>query len=452
MSEGALRVPVKAETRSFVSFDGGVEERAAYLVPDRYRAIEADLSRSLRIARGGGYSYAAASFGGGSLVLEMRRFNRILRFEPESRLIEVEAGVTLGDLLALTAPRGLWLPVQPGYPAITIGGCIAANVHGKNPHREGTFRGSVVDLTLFHPRLGTQRIDRENQQEAFELTCGGYGLTGVILAATLRLEPLPGWVASVERVPIGSLPEGLEQIRSRTEGSAFAYTWHDGTPSAGTFGRGLVYRGTIRSGPPPKKGPVPRYRRLNASTRGRLPVPLWGRPTTRLLGAGFRALEIARPRRSEQPLFDAMFPFARRGEYFLLYGRRGLAEYQALVPYGAIDEFLGELQHEVLRARPPAVMVSMKLFRGEQHLLRFEGDGVCVTVNLVRSREGVEFVGILDRLTLAAGGIPHIIKDSRLPAAVVAGSYPEYASFRERLHAHDPGRLFRSDLSTRLGL
>ena len=440
------------EVTTLRSFDGGVTERTAFLRPDRYRMIEADLGSQPRIARGGGYSYAAASFGGGSLVLEMSRFNRILRFEPATRLVEVEAGTTLEELLALTAPRALWLPVQPGYPAITIGGCVAANVHGKNPHREGTFRRSVVDLTLFHPRLGTLRIDRENQPELFDLTCGGYGLTGIILAATLRLEPLPGWVASVERIPVASLTEGLDQIRERTETSAFAYTWHDGTPSAGTFGRGFVYGGTIPPGPPPKKGVVPRYRRLNASTRGRLVVPLWGRLTTRLLGTGFRALEMMRPTRSEQPLFDAMFPFAHRGEYFLLYGRRGLAEYQALVPQASIDEFLRELEREVLRARPPVVLASMKLFRGEQRLLRFEGDGVCVTVNLVRSREGVGFLTVLDRLTLAAGGIPHIVKDSRLPAAVVAQSYPEYESFREQLRAHDPERLFRSDLSVRLGL
>ena len=440
------------EVTTLRSFDGGVTERTTFLRPDRYRMIEADLGSRPRIARGGGYSYAAASFGGGSLVLEMRRFNRILRFEPATRLVEIEAGTTLEELLALTAPRALWLPVQPGYPAITIGGCIAANVHGKNPHREGTFRRSVVDLTLFHPRLGTLRIDRENQPELFDLTCGGYGLTGVILAATLRLEPLPGWVASVERIPVASLIEGLDQIRERTETSAFAYTWHDGTPSAGIFGRGFVYGGTIPPGPPPQEGVVPRYRRLNASTRARLVVPLWGRLTTRLLGTGFRALEMMRPTRSEQPLFDAMFPFAHRGEYFLLYGRRGLAEYQALVSQGSIDEFLRELEREVLRVRPPVVLASMKLFRGEQRFLRFEGDGVCVTVNLVRSREGVGFLTVLDRLTLAVGGIPHIIKDSRLPAAVVAQSYPEYESFREHLRGHDPERLFRSDLSVRLGL
>jgi decaprenylphospho-beta-D-ribofuranose 2-oxidase len=437
----------------FRSFDGGYSESAAFHRPDRYRMVEAvACAEGPVIARGAGYSYAAASFGGGSLVLDMTRFDRVLRFEPGQKLVEVEAGMRLEQLLALTAPRGLILPVQPGYPAITIGGCVAANVHGKNPEREGAFRHSVVDVTLLHPRLGTLRIDRQSEPDLFELTCGGYGLTGVILAATLRLETLPGWTAAVERVPIQTLCEGLARIRERTAGAAFAYTWHEGTPAAGVFGRGFVYIGQLPAGPLPRDAVVPRYRRLTATSRTRLRAPLWSQATIRLLGAAFRASEGLRPASSERPLFDAMFPFARRGEYFLLYGRRGLAEYQALVPHAAASDFLLALEREARRARPPVVMASLKLFRGERGLLRFEGDGVCVTLDLVRSAAGLRFMGVLDGLTLEHGALPHIVKDSRLEGAVVSRSYPGYAEFRERRRALDPAGSFRSELSERLGL
>jgi decaprenylphospho-beta-D-ribofuranose 2-oxidase len=414
--------------------------------------VEAAVAGRHVIARGGGYSYAAASFGGGSLVLDMTRFDRVLRFEPAQGLVEVEAGMRLEQLLALTAPRGLILPVQPGYPAITVGGCVAANVHGKNPQREGTFRRSIVDLTLLHPRLGTLRIDRQTEPELFELSCGGYGLTGIILAATLRLEPLVGWTASVERVPIETLAEGLARVRERTGSASFAYTWHEGAPTPGVFGRGFVYVGQLPEGPLPRGEVVPRYRRLSSASRPRFAVPLWGKLTNRLFGASFRAVEGMRPGRSEMPLFDALFPFARRGEYFLLYGRRGLAEYQSLVPHEAASDFLRDLEREALRARAPVVMASLKLFRGGQRLLRFEGDGVCVTLDLVRSAEGLRFLEVLDRLTLEFSGLPHIVKDSRLPAGVVARSYPGYAEFRERRRALDPGGTFRSELSTRLEL
>jgi decaprenylphospho-beta-D-ribofuranose 2-oxidase len=442
------------ETARFHSFDGGYSETAAFHRPDRYRMVEAAVSAGGPvIARGGGYSYAAASFGAGSRVVDMTRFDRVLRFEPASKRVEVEAGMRLEQLLTFTAPRGLILPVQPGYPAITVGGCVAANVHGKNPQRERTFRSAVEDVTLFHPRLGTFRCSRESEPELFELTCGGYGLTGVILAVTLQLEALPGWTAEVERIPIGSLAEGLAQIRERTDSAAFAYTWHEGTPRRGVFGRGLAYVGSVPQGGLPRADAVvPRYSRITAGTRGRFVVGLWGRATSRLLGSGFRAAEGLRPAKSSVPLFDAMFPFARRGAYFLLFGRQGLAEYQSLVPHDAAADFLLALEREALRVRPPLVMASTKLFRGEQKLLRFEGDGVCVTVDLVRSADGLRFLEVLDRLTLEHGALPHIAKDSRLPAAVVAGSYPEYDAFREKRRALDPDGGFRSELATRLAL
>jgi decaprenylphospho-beta-D-ribofuranose 2-oxidase len=441
------------ETASFLSFDGGYGETGVFHRPDRYRAVEAAITKGPVIARGGGYSYAAASFGAGSVVVDMTRLDRVLRFEPEQKLVEVEAGMRLEQVLALTAPHGLILPVQPGYSAITVGGCVAANVHGKNPQAERTFRRSVEDLTLLHPRLGTLRCSRERESELFELTCGGYGLTGIILAATLRLEPLPGWTAVVERVPIASIAEGLACVRERTEGASFAYTWHEGTAASGAFGRGVAYVGRIPEGPAPPRGRVvPRYRRLTARSRTRLRAPLWNPATLRLLSTSFRLAETLRPATSEGPLFDALFPFARRGEYFLLYGRRGLAEYQAIVPHAVAPEFLRALEREILRSRPPIAMASLKLFRGEPKLVRFEACGVCVTVDMVRSAEGLRFLETLDRLTLEHGALPNLVKDSRLPAAVVARSYPGYAEFRERRRAFGPAGAFRSELASRLEL
>jgi decaprenylphospho-beta-D-ribofuranose 2-oxidase len=449
----AAPLPATATERAtFRSFDGGVVETAAWCRPDRYRAVEAAARHGRLIARGGGYSYAAASFGGGSVVVDMTRLDRVLRFDPAARLIEVEAGMRLEQLLRFSAPLGLVLPVQPGYPAITVGGCLAANVHGKNPHREGTFRRSVVDLTLLHPGLGVVRCDRETEPHLFELTCGGYGLTGIVLAATLRLEALPGFRAVIERVPIETLADALAVVHERTESAAFAYTWHEGTPRRGVFGRGFVYVGQVPEGPLPRGDVVPRYRRLTAASRVGLGVPVWGRPANRLLGSGFRAAESLRRSRVELPLFDAMFPFAKRGAYFLLYGRRGLAEYQALVPNAAAADYLRALEREALRLGPPLVMASLKLFRGEPGLLRFEGDGVCVTLDLVRSADGLRFLETLDRLTLEHGALPHIVKDSRLPAEVVARCYPGRDAFVERRRALDPDGRFRSELQARLAL
>lgn len=441
----------KFNSTTFVSYDGGVTERATYQRPDRYRMVESGRSYNCRIARGGGYSYAAASFGGDSLVIDMSRFNRILGIDTQRHLIEVEGGITLGELFSFSVRKGLLLPIQPGYPAITIGGCIAANVHGKNPYREGTFKRSVKEITLFHPRHGRLRVDYKTNRDVFDLTCGGYGLTGIILTVKLQLEPIPGSVASVERIRISNLKEGLKVIRSLSGCSAFAYTWHDATPSGNLFGRGFAYRGNIV--PTPGQAATGRcYRVLTAANRGRLPFSLFGRLTTPLITNGYRLLEAMKPALVKLPIFDALFPFARRSEYFLLYGRRGLAEHQAVIPNCSINDYLKELQKRLLRVRAPAVMLSMKLFKGTQRFLNFEDNGVCVTIDLQRSVDGLRFLTFLDELTATAGGIPNIIKDSRLTAHVVNSCYREYEKFQLKLHEFDPDRVFQSELSRRLSL
>jgi decaprenylphospho-beta-D-ribofuranose 2-oxidase len=444
----AHRVPA-----TFVSFDGAVSASGVCQRPDRYRFIDApDPDLAPRIARGGGYSYAAASFGAGSVVQDMRRFNRILRFDPAARIIEVEAGVTLGDVFAVASREGLGLPVQPGYPAITVGGCIAANVHGKNPVREGTFVDSVLDLTLFHPDRGVLRLSPDTMPGLFDLTCGGYGLTGVIVSATLRLEVLPGHVVSIRRFTVGSPGEALPLVRELAGKSLFAYSWHDGAPASGTFGRGFVYQGCLVPETPARPAVLPAYRVLTPAARARLPFSVWGGMATRAFTSTYWHAERRRPETTETSLFDAMFPFARRAAYFRLFGRPGLAECQILIAHDGAEAFLTELRRLILSIRPPSVMLSVKAFDGTPRLLRFDGRGVAITLDLGRSAATLDLLRRVDELTIAAGGRPHVIKDSRLPRDVVAACYAQYEAFRSGRHQFDPHRCYRSELSERLGL
>ena len=432
------------------TFDRGFSADVDARRPDRYRALDAPVGPGGRIARGGGYSYSAASFGAGAAVIDMTCFNRVLRFEPAAREIEVEAGMTLGDLLTLTAPAQLWLPVQPGYPDITIGGCIAANVHGKNPARAGTFRHSVVNFTLVHPNHGTITVDSGSNPLLFELTCGGFGLTGVIVAATLRLEPLLGSRLSMRRTMLGSLADGLASIRAQAPEHAFAYTWHDAAPSR-RFGRGVAYQGTFISGTARIADVDRPYRRINPNGR-RMPVAGWNRWTNGLFNWGHRTLERTKPEVGELALFDSLFPFARRPGIFLMFGDPGFIEYQAIVPDSQVERYLASIEELFREQSLPSVLVSMKQFRGTRRWLRFEADGVCVTLYLARTGAATESLAALDCLAMETGSVVNIMKDSRLPASAVRALFPEYEVFRDELRRYDPQRLFRSELSERLGL
>jgi decaprenylphospho-beta-D-ribofuranose 2-oxidase len=435
-----------------VSFDGGVSTRVAVQRPDRYRHLEAAWGDGRpRIARGGGYSYAAASFGADSVTIDMRRFDRILAFDSASRRVKVEAGLTLGRLLAFTTGRGLWITQIPGYPDITVGGAIAANVQGKGAFRAGTFRHAVVDVTLFHPDRGWTTLSRNENPSVFELTLGGFGLTGTIVSATLQLEPLPGYEVSTRVSPLATLSEGFARMRDAAERCDFAYTWHDAAPIGRSFGRGLLVEGEVLAGARSGAAFEPRYNVLPpCGDEGRLPIALWGGPMTSLLNRAFRVLNRLQPKQRRETLFDSLFPFARSSTYFRLFGPRGLMESQILLRLADADQFLSELETRIRKHRPPAIFISLKMMTGSESLLRFERHGLCVTVNMVRNGAGHDFVSVLDELTVRFGGLPSIIKDSRLSKAVVEKCYPGVSAFRTELRAFDPARRFRSELSRRL--
>ena len=168
------------------SFDRQFHARCRLQRPDRYRLLEALPRDARRIARGSGVSYVAASFGADAISQSLAAFDRVLAFDEQDGRIIVEAGARIGDVQRFALARGWYLPVAPGHPAATIGGCIAADVHGKNPARDGTFRAVVERIELYTAGGEVVVASAEQNAELFAATFAGFGLTGVISRATLK--------------------------------------------------------------------------------------------------------------------------------------------------------------------------------------------------------------------------------------------------------------------------
>lgn len=435
---------------SFVSFDGTVRAEGRLQRPDRYRYWRGDLSAGPRISRGAGLSYSAASFGADGLSVEHRSFDRILDFDAARGLVEVEPGISLAALHRFLAPRGLHLPIQPGHGSISVGGCIGADVHGKNQSRDGTFVNQVESLTLLHPAHGKVELSPEREPELFRLTCGGYGLTGHILRARLRAAPaLTNWV-EVKATPFTDAGEGLARLRHSTSDADYAYTWHDmASPETG-FGSGFLFE--ARFVPQQAQVPAAPSPNLSAAGRARWPVGLLNRFTARGLNMVFRRQQCCALNGKRVSLQDALFPTEKAQLYFKLFGAKGFREYQAIIPEPAIGDYLDSIRGYARKNPVPITLASAKAFAGVHDLLRFTGAGICFAVNMPAGAEADGFMAFLDARVMALGGTPNIIKDSRLPRAVVDACYPEADRFRSALKAFDPQRLFRSGLSERLGL
>jgi decaprenylphospho-beta-D-ribofuranose 2-oxidase len=358
----------------------------------------------------------------------------------------------LGELFNFLAARGLYLPVQPGHGALSIGGCIAADVHGKNPLRNGTFLNQIESLKLFHPRHGIVELSNDRNPEVFRATCGGYGSTGIIMSARLVVSPIPASGVELEVTSVADADEIAPQLVAAGDHCDFIHSWHDCTNPGKGFGRGYLVRGRFVNLPAKCTDPRhSRVRRLSADSRAAHGVCIYTRWSTKLMNLAHERLNRNRRARI-QTLDRAIFPVHGSEIYFRAFGKRGFHEYQALIPVKSFGRYMLGVRSAILKAEVPITLASGKLFGGNADLLRFGGDGICFALNFPRVRGAADLMRDLDLLLGDLGGRPNIIKDSRLPRSAVEAAYPEYSRFRSILHTWDPDRLFRSELTDRLGL
>lgn len=432
-------------SRDFHSLGFGESARGEWDRPDRLRIFD-HLPRTVAIPRGAGLSLTGAGFGEGVRAVEMTRFDRILAFDATLGTITVEAGVTLGQLFDFLAPRGWLVAVQPGYPDITIGGCIAGNVHGKNPLAHGCFGAWVTALELAHPAHGRLSLSPEQRPDLFELTIGGFGLTGWILNATLRLLPLPGGPVLVEPLAVESLEEAAAILAERRNDADLLYSWHD-MARPGRRGVGKVFVGSHLESPKLAARLAP-YKPLDQQRRA-LPVGIMNRLG---IAAVNRVQSFLWRGSKRQDAAAATFPFAATPEYFYLYGRNGFIEHQTLIPWSAASDYMAGLRRLLDRHSVTPGLCVLKPFGGTQTLLRFEGEGLSLAVEAARGADALALFRDLDALDGELGCRANILKDARLPAQAVAAQYPGLEEFRRRLAAFDPDRLMQSSLSRRIGL
>src|SRR3954469_6426515 len=215
---------------------------APYLsMREEAEARRAVLGRPSLIARGNGRSYGDAALSV-TCVLSTLPSDRILVFDPERGRITCEAGLLLSDLLAFLVPRGWFVPVTPGTKFVTVGGMVAADVHGKNHHGASAFGAHVEGLTLLLADGTVRRCSLGEDTDLFQASFGGMGLTGIILDATFRLIPIETSAVRQETRRAEGLEEALELLE---ETRAWTYTvaWIDCQARGPRFGRSLVYLG-----------------------------------------------------------------------------------------------------------------------------------------------------------------------------------------------------------------
>ena len=231
--------------KKFKSLDKNYTAEIFLKKPDKYREIE-KISSSLDniITMGSCNSYTPTSFKEDNVSIDLKKFNRIIEFDKENKLITVEAGIKLSELLNFTLKHDLWLPQVPGYPTITIGGAVATNSHGKSCGYHSTIRKQIKKIFIFHKNHGWLKLSENENKNIFDLTIGGLGLTGTIVHVQLKLKKFLGnsFITKVEETT--SSKDTIKKINLNHDKEIYYYSWNR-TDGFNNFGKGFVFQNEI---------------------------------------------------------------------------------------------------------------------------------------------------------------------------------------------------------------
>lgn len=473
----------KSLSKKFISFDGQESAQGFLYRADKYRNLEKAMQTagSPMIPSGAQLSYGLSFAGPGIISLSTEIFNRILEFDPMKETITVESGMALWDLLTFLVSKGFWFPVLPGYPSITIGGCLGSNVHGKSQFQTGNFYDYVEAFTLIHPDHGRMQCSRQNHSDIFELTIGGFGFTGFVAQVKLKIEKLKGMQIQKTTIPVSDLSQAAEVISQHESDCDQIYSWHDLTLSGARFGSGFVYleKFVNSEGAPQsnitsamtlqnqkfnadlvtdyatEKINFKNYNlinKLSVLNRHSYKNQLLSYVAPLAVNTAYRFLESLKPKIQTTDVLSAAFPIQGKEIYYDAFGRRGFCEYQMIIPQQHWNEFVKELQNLVSISKIQITLASLKLFKSPQRYLHFASDGVCLAIDVVASPGALEFFKGLDEMVIKFKGLPNIAKDSRIDQRVVAKCFQQYENFKSDLLKFDPKKRFSSSLRDRLGV
>jgi len=423
--------------------------------PDKAQLSEL-ISRTSRLTprgSGRGYGDCAVSADGVTVVSDLLKNIGTI----EDGRVVVDAGVDLDELLRHVVPRGWFVPVTPGTKFVTIGGAIAADIHGKNHHRDGSF-GEHIDWIEIMLADGTVvTVSPHDGADIFWATIGGMGLTGFVLRASVRLIPIRTSRIHVLTTRHNDLEDLMTAMMERDQTHHYTVAWVDTLATGRRLGRSVLWAGDHAD----KSALKGRHARdpLHFAPRQRINVPekpqfnLVKPASVRIFNEFWFRKTSRRPSTSVQSIDQFFYPLDGVGNWNRLYGQDGFVQYQFSVPderSELVQRFLDLLSVR----RVPAFLSVLKRFGKESGgWISFPSPGWTLAVDIPTSAEGIgPLLDGFDEEVADAGGRVYFAKDSRLRRSVVATMYPRLSQFQELRRMIDPESRFSSHLSRRLGL
>jgi decaprenylphospho-beta-D-ribofuranose 2-oxidase len=407
------------------------------------------------VGRGLGRGYGDGAQNAGGLVIDT---TGVIDFhlDPTTGIVRASAGASLDALMRELVPRGFFVPVTPGTRYVTVGGAIAADIHGKNHHGAGSWGNHVVSIRLGLADGSAIEISPSDRPELFWATVGGMGLTGLILEVSFHCPSIETSRLLVDTDRAPDLDTVLDLMETGDDGYDYSVAWIDPMASGCHLGRSVLTRGRFaRSGEldPTDRDPLAYDPKMLAGLPPMLPSGLINRLSVRAFNELWYRRAPVRRRDELQSIATFFHPLDMVDHWNRIYGVRGFVQWQYVLPFGAEDVVRSTI--EALSAtRCTSFLAVLKRFGPANPApLSFPMPGWTLAVDVPTGLAGL--AGLLDQLdhqVANAGGRIYLAKDSRLRPELLPLMYPRLDEWRAVRDDADPGHRFQSDLSRRLHL
>lgn len=408
-------------------------------------------SKSFVIPRGLGRCYGDASLA--ETIISTERFNHLLSFDESTGTLQCESGVSLKEILDVFVPRGWFLPVTPGTKYITVGGAVASDVHGKNHHSEGSFSRHVESLTIYTPAKGIVKCSKTELPDLFWATCGGMGLTGLILTVTFKLKRIDSAYIRQKQVKAANLDEILSLFE---ENKAYTYSmaWIDCLKSGRSFGRSILIVGehaAVSDLPEKaKKAPLSLPKKLELTMPFNLPSFALNPLSIKAFNALYYGKNLKRVIENVAPYEGFFYPLDSILHWNRMYGKRGFLQYQFVLPLAVGKKGLTEILHRINKNGMGSFLAVLKQFGHQDDLISFPMEGYTLALDFPLQKGLFEFLDECDRIVLDYGGRLYLSKDSRMKPEILSKGYSRYNEFISIVKEYNPSFTFKSDQSDRL--
>ncbi|MFZ0219162.1 MAG: FAD-binding oxidoreductase [Candidatus Aquirickettsiella sp.] len=421
--------------------------------PESYAELKP--SQSISIARGSGGSYGDAALNAQGEIILTNRLDRFLEFDTHKGILSVESGISLAKILELIVKQGWFLPVMPGTAEVSLGGCIATDIHGKNHWHAGTLGHHVISLELITVTGARINCSPKVVPELFWATIGGMGLTGIIGVVTLQLKRIETAYMKVQHRIAHNLKQILTELGEEDDEFEYSVAWLDSLNMP--FSHGVIMQAKhadlleLPIAQQKKAFSTPKYSSFNCPYL--LSYPILHPFFVKLFNKVYY-YHLAKKDQALLAYHDYFFPLDRIRNWPRLYGKKGFIQYQCAIPTKFSHSAIKDIFETLRRYQHPIYLAVLKRF-GQENLapLSFPLSGFTLAIDIpIYSDKLFTCLDILDEIVIHAGGRVYLAKDARLKPKAFHEMYKRYPEWLVIKKHWDPHNRLSSSLSRRLNL